>query len=129
MTEYLSLQQVLEIHAAQIERYGGGQGCRDVGRVEAAVGRPAQTFGGEDLYPDAASKAAALMESLVMNHPFVDGNKRVGAHAAIVFLVLNGYRLVASSADLVEITLALASGKVPVEKLTIWFRQRIRPIE
>lgn len=129
MTQYLSLEQVLEIHTAQIERYGGGAGCRDVGRVEAAVGRPAQTFGGEDLYPDMASKAAALMESLVMNHPFVDGNKRVGAHAAIVFLVLNGYRLVSSSADLVGITLALASGKVLVEKLTIWFRQRIRPIE
>ena len=81
MTDYLSLEQVLDLHRVQIRRFGGATGLRDRGALEAALGRPQMTFGGEDLYPDVAAKAAALMHSLVMNHPFVDGNKRAGAHA------------------------------------------------
>jgi len=126
---YLSFDQLVAIHEMQLETFGGLDGLRDRGSLESAVARPAMTFGGEDLYPDMASKAAALMESLVMNHPFVDGNKRVGAAAAELFLEVNELRLLAADKEFEEITLALASGKVPVEKLTIWFRQRIRPIE
>lgn len=83
------------------------------------------TFGGEDLYPDLAAKAAALMHWLVLNHPFVDGNKRVGAHAAPLFLALNGGRLEITSNELEDVTLSVARGELDGESLAIWFRQRL----
>jgi death-on-curing protein len=82
------------------------------------------TFGGEDLYPDLAAKAAALWHSLVANHPFVDGNKRVGAMAAELFLAANRVELIASDQDLIEATLAVARGEASAEALAIWIRQR-----
>ena len=84
------------------------------------------TFGGEDLYPDVTSKAAALMHSLVMNHPFVDGNKRVGAHACILLLLSNDAEPTFTPAELVDITLAVARGEVGAEALAVWLRQRSR---
>ena len=96
-----------------------------MGSLESAVARPTMSFGGDDLYPDLASKAAALMNSLVMNHPFVDGNKRVGAMAAELFIDLNGSTLVATDSDLIEVAMATARGEVPAEALAIWFRQRL----
>lgn len=83
------------------------------------------TFGGEDLYPDLAAKAAALMHSLVMNHPFVDGNKRVGVMAAELFLELNGGRLMASDGELEQVALSVARGELNAEELAIWVRQRL----
>jgi len=83
------------------------------------------TFGGEDLYPDVASKGAALMHSLVMNHAFLDGNKRVGVAAAELFFRLNRYRLSADDSELEEVTLTVARGELDAEALAIWFRQRI----
>jgi death on curing protein len=124
---YLSLEQVLALHAFQIEHYGGSKGLRDRGAVEAAVARPQATYGGEDLYPEAVDKAAALMHSLVSNHPFLDGNKRVGAHAMLVFLAVNGYELLFEPAELTEITMALARGELQAEALAIWLKQRTRP--
>ena len=126
MTVHLSLEQVLALHRLQRLRFGGAAGLRDRGALEAALGRPQMTFGGEDLYPDVAAKAAALMHSLVMNHPFVDGNKRVGAHAGILFLIVNGVEPAFSPADLVAITLAVARGELSAEALAIWLRQRSR---
>ena len=90
MIFYLPLEQVLELHRLEVRHFGGSAGLRDRGSLEAALGRPQMTFAGEDLYPDVESKAAALMHSIVMNHPFVDGNKRTGAAAAEFFLNLNG---------------------------------------
>lgn len=126
---YLSLEQVLALHAQQLRRYGGATGLRDRGALEAASARPAMTFGGEDLYPEVPTKAAALLHSLALNHPFVDGNKRVAAHAAIVFAELNHHRCIASPEELVAMTLVVAEGKVAVEALTIWFRQRLRTVD
>ena len=126
MTVHLSLEQVLALHRLQRRRFGGAGGLRERGALEAALGRPQTTFGGEDLYPDVAAKAAALMHSLVMNHPFVDGNKRVGAHAGILFLIANELEPAFSPADLVGITLAVARGEVSAEALAIWLRQRSR---
>ena len=83
------------------------------------------TFGGEDLYADLASKAAALMHSLVANHPFVDGNKRTGVAAAELFLVFNEFRLAASDQELEDLTQAVARGELDAESLAIWFRQRL----
>ena len=87
------------------------------------------TFGGEDLYGDLAAKAAALMHSLVLNHPFVDGNKRIGVAAAEFFLERNASTLEAADEELEQLTLAVAEGKVAVEALAIWFRQRLRATE
>jgi death-on-curing protein len=126
VTAYLSLEQVLDLHRVQIKRFGGATGLRDRGALEAALGRSPMTFGGEDLYPDVAAKAAALMHSLVMNHPFVDGNKRVGAHAGIFFLLANDEEPTFSGADLLQMTLAVARGEVNAEALAIWLRQRSR---
>ena len=129
MTLYLSIEQVFEIHAYQIRRFGGSAGLRDRGALEAAVSRPQMTFGGEDLYPEIAAKAAALMHSLVMNHPFVDGNKRVGAHAALLFIRANEMEPEITSAELTEVTLSVARGELSAEALTIWLRQRLRARE
>ena len=126
MTAYLSVEQVKDLHRSQLARYGGLGGLRDGGALESAIARPRMTFGGEDLYQDVAAKAAALLHSLVLNHPFVDGNKRVGAHAAVLFLLANGTELTASPAALVEVTLATARGELSAEALAIWFRQRCR---
>ena len=102
---------------------------RDRGTLESALARPAATFGGEDLYPDIADKGAALMHSLALNHPFVDGNKRVAAFVAIVFAESNGHEFLATPDELVETTLAVAEGKMAVQALAIWFRQRLRSAE
>jgi len=122
---YLSIEQIEELRKIQIETYGGSSGCRDSGGLEAAVARPMMTFGGEDLYPDVAPKAAALMHSLVANHPFVDGNKRVGAHASLVFIELNEWSTTMTPQELEDMTMDVARGNVDIEPLTIWFRQRI----
>jgi death-on-curing protein len=122
---YLSVEQILLLHETGIEMFGGSAGLRDRGALESAVARPTMTFGGEDLYPDEASKAAALLHSLVMNHAFVDGNKRVGIAAAELFLRLNGYRLAGDDSELEELTMTVARGEIDAEAIAIWFRQRI----
>lgn len=126
MTVYLSLEQLMWLHEQQVRMFGGALGVRDRGGAQAALARPQMTFGGEDLYPDVEAKAAALMHSLVMNHPFLDGNKRAGAVAAEFFLNLNGVDLEAKDDELVEVTLAVARGEVAAEALAIWLRQRTR---
>ena len=129
MILYLSETQILAMHEAIIRETGGSRGLRDRSGLEAAVARPAATFDGEDLYPSLAEKAAALMHSLAMNHPFVDGNKRVAVAAAEFFLQVNAYRLEATDEELEEITLALASSNLDKDQLTVWFKQRTVLIE
>ncbi len=125
MFVYLSAAQLEELHDAQLSLYGGGTGLRDREALDAATARPAMTFGGEDLYPDVAGKTAALMHGLVTGEPFVDGNKRVGAQAALLLLALNSARAEISSHDLEEVTLLVAHKELDTESLAIWFRQRI----
>lgn len=125
MTEYLSLAQILDLHGALVRAFGGDAGLRDRGLLESAVARPAATFGGEDLFDDVAAKAAALMHALVLNHPFLDANKRVGVAAADLFLSCNGHLLSATDKELEQLTLDVSQGTVAVEALAIWFRQRI----
>ena len=86
---FLTLDEVLEIHEQQIELYGGSHGVRDMNLLESALGVPQATFGGEHLHPTIAAMAAAYLFHIAQNHPFLDGNKRAGANAAITFLVLN----------------------------------------
>lgn len=124
---YLTPAQVLFIYARLIAETGGASGLRDVGLLESAVARPQATFDGEDLYPDLYSKAAALMDSLIRNHPFIDGNKRVGITAAGVFLARNGLRLTAANEEVERFTLLVAQGAVSVEQTAAWFAQHVSP--
>lgn len=126
MIRYLSVEQVLELHRLQISRFGGSSGLRDRGALESAVLRSQMTFDGEDLHPDVEVKAAVLLHSLVMNHAFVDGNKRVGAMAAEYFLTVNGVELLASDEELVHLTVSVARGELGAEAIAIWLRQRGR---
>jgi death-on-curing protein len=93
MIRYLVLIEVIELHRQIIEQSGGSLGIRDLGAVESALAQPRMTFGGEELYPTLVDKAAAIGFSLIMNHPFIDGNKRIGHAAMEVFLVMNRRRL------------------------------------
>lgn len=128
MILYLSVDQVLDLHRDQLRHYGGLAGVRARGALESACARPAMTFDGEDLYPDVAAKAAALLHGIVLNHPFVDGNKRVGVHAAVLFALVNGFECTATSDELVAMTVSVAEGTVASEVLAIWFRQRLREL-
>lgn len=101
----LSKRQILLLHSALIEAFGGSDGVRDDGLLESALAAPFQTFDGEPIYPSVQSKAAQLGFGLIRNHPFVDGNKRIGAHAMLVFLELNGIVLRYEQQELIDITL------------------------
>jgi death on curing protein len=120
MTEYLSVQQLLFLHMRLIETTGGTHGVRDLGLLQAAVARPQATFDGQELYPDLFSKAAALMHSLILSHPMIDGNKRLGIAAAGIFLERNGVRLNADNAALEAFTLGVAQGGVDAEDISQW---------
>lgn len=120
---YLTAVQVLFIHARLLAETGGAPGVRDLGPLESAIARPKATFDGQDLYPGLCAKAAALMFGLVNNHPFVDGNKRVGITAAVLFLVRNGLQLQASNEQIEHVTLEVAVERRTVERMEIWFTQ------
>ncbi|HAG83132.1 MAG TPA: type II toxin-antitoxin system death-on-curing family toxin [Cyanobacteria bacterium UBA12227] len=129
MIRYLTLVEVLSLHRQIIEQSGGALGVRDLGALESALGQPRMTFGGEDLYPTLADKAAALGFSIVMNHPFVDGNKRTGHAAMETFLVLNGMEISASVDEQEQVILALASGNSERESFVEWLKKHITAIE
>jgi death on curing protein len=120
---YLVVEQVLTLHRLVCSRSGSSVGIRDVNALEAAVAQPAMTFGGVDLYPSLAEKAAALAYSLIQNHPFVDGNKRVGHAAMEVFLVLNGYEVNATVDEQEGVFLAVASGRMTRTELADWLAE------
>ena len=124
--EYLTLNEVLLLHARLIQRTGGIRGVRDLGLIESALARPQATFEGSDLYPDLWSKASALMHSLAQNHPFVDGNKRTALTATGIFLELSGYRLTASNDEAAAFTLGIAAGKGDVKEIAAWLRTHYR---
>jgi len=110
--EFLTVEDILEIHALQIEKYGGGTGISDRALLESAAAQPMSTFDGEPLHRDLFEMAAAYLFHIVANHPFVDGNKRTGLVAALVFLDLNGIHVDRGSDTLYEITMATAEGRV-----------------
>ena len=116
----LSKSQVLFIHDQLIAETGGSPGLRDEGLLDSALNAPFQTFGGKDVYPSLQQKAARLCFGLVKNHPFIDGNKRIGAHAMLVFLALNGVELQHSQEELSDIILMLAAGEIAAEELLRW---------
>ena len=121
--KYLTEEQVLFIHSRLIDETGGVHGVRDLGLLQSAVSRPKATFGSEDLYPDICHKAAALMESLIKNHSFIDGNKRTAITSAGIFLQRNGYILETAQRELERFTLSVVTGKASFEDAVKWFRK------
>lgn len=121
--EFLTLDDILEMHARQLERYGGAPGLRDRGLLESALAQPMATFGGELLHADLFAMAAAYLFHLVMDHPFVDGNKRVGLVAALVFLDLNGIAVEHGTEELYELTLSVAGRRLSKDDVAERFRE------
>jgi death-on-curing protein len=122
---YLTLDEILELHRLVREQSGGAAGLRDMGALESAVAQPYMTFGGQELYPTVVEKAAALAFSLILNHPFLDGNKRAGHAAMETFLVLNGYELNAAVAEQERVVLAVAAGTMGRAEFTEWVRAHL----
>lgn len=128
MIRYLTLDEVMSLHRQILKQSGGAAGVRDLGSLESAIAQPMMTFGGEDLYPTLVDKAAALGFSLVMNHPFVDGNKRTGHAAMETFLVMNDLEIFASVDEQELVILSLAAGSLDREELTKWLESRVKAI-
>jgi death-on-curing protein len=118
----LTPEQVLFLHAQLVAETGGSHGVRDIRKLLSALGRPQASFDGQDLYPDLSTKAAALLDSLIRKHPFVDGNKRTGIAAAALFLRFNGYRLTADNPELEKFTLQVARAELALEQISGWLQ-------
>jgi death-on-curing protein len=123
---FLSLDQILRLHASLIQHYGGAPAVRDMGLLQSAVAMPHASFGGEVLHPTLFDQAAAYLFHLVQNHPFMDGNKRIGAASAIVFLAMNDVQISGDEDGLVELTMAVASGRAGKSEISNWFSQHVR---
>ena len=115
---YLTPEKVLFLHAQLVAETGGSHGVRDLNLLLSALGRPQASFDDQDLYPN----AAALMDSLIRDHPFVDGNKRTGVAAAALFLRINGYRLTAVSSELEKVTLEVARSEHTLGEIASWLQ-------
>jgi death-on-curing protein len=122
---YLKLNEVLELYRRVIEESGGSLSIQNMNALESALAQPRMTFAGEDLYPTAVEKAAALAYSLIQNHAFLDGNKRLGHAAMETFLVLNGFEIDASQDEQERVILQLAAGRVSREEFVAWLRTHI----
>ena len=114
---FLEVEEVQTLHRLQLARYGGGDGLRDENMLASAVFQPQQMFEGEYVYPNIYAMASAYWHGLTMNHPFVDGNKRVGFLSGFVFLATNGYRLILEEQEAIEAGLQIAQGNIARELL------------
>ena len=119
---FLSLDDIIESHQNQIDTYGGSHGIRDIGLLESAIAQPEACFGGQHLHADIFEMAAAYLYHLVMNHPFVDGNKRVGLEAALIFLEINDKSLIANDDELVDLVLKTTAGQIGKREIAEFFR-------
>ena len=116
----LSKKQILMLHTQLIQQTGGSDGVRDYNLLDSALENPFQSFGGDELYPTIQAKAARLGYGLIKNHCMIDGNKRIGTHAMLVFLALNGIELKYMQKELYETILDVAAGKIEYEDLLQW---------
>jgi death on curing protein len=126
---FLDMSEVLEIHKDQVHRYGGDEGIRDVDLLQSALGMPMATFAGEFLHTDFYEMAAAYLFRLVKNHPFVDGNKRVGTVSTVVFLGFNGYELDISNKALEKLVLEVTTGQMDKAEIAVFLKAHCRPSE
>jgi death-on-curing protein len=122
----LSVNKVLEIYQAIMAQSGGGVGIRDLNAIKSALLQPFMTFDGKELYPTIIDKAAILGFSLIKNHPFLDGNKRIGHAVMEIFMVLNGFEIEAQMDEQEKIILQLAAGDVERETFTEWLSAHVK---
>lgn len=123
--KYLSKPQIRKLHEDLIASSGGLSGLRDEGLLDSAIATPLQSFGGADLYPTSIDKAAQLAFGLIRNHPFIDGNKRIGTHAMLVLLYLNEIELAYEDDELIQIILNVAAGQASRDDLYQWIKTHI----
>lgn len=121
----LSKRQILLLHTALISESGGMDGIRDDGLLDSALNAPFQTFAGHDLYPTVLEKAARLGFGLIRNHPFMDGNKRIGTHAMLVFLEINNISLFYEDEELITTILSVAAGELDNDGLLNWMQKHV----
>ena len=117
---FFEFEQVLKLHSSIITKTGGMDGLRDVNLLDSALKSPFQTFGGKELYPDIFDKAAQLCYSLIENHPFADGNKRIGVHLTLLFLMVNNENIGYSQKELIDFGLNIAAGKMTKDAIKDW---------
>ena len=123
---FLTLDEVLALHADQIERYGGSPGIRDVGLLQSALATPAAMFGRTFLHSTVHEMTAAYLFHLVRNHPFVDGNKRTGLMTVIAFLGLNSFRLHANPGELADLVLGVAEGRISKAEVAVFMQRHVK---
>lgn len=121
----LTKQQVILLHKDIIAASGGSSEIRDEGLLDSALNAPFQTFAETELYPTVIEKAARLGYSLIKNHAFVDGNKRIGAHTMLVFLALNGIEVEYEDSDFIQLVLGVAAGETSAEQFLSWLKSHI----
>ncbi len=121
----LTEKQIIMLHEMLIAESGGSPEIRDEGLLDSAVNAPFQTFGGNELYPTLLEKAVRLGFGLIKNHPFADGNKRIGTHAMLVFLALNQVELHYSDKELIDIILKIAGSEKSEKDLLLWVQEHI----
>ncbi len=126
--KYLTEEQILFIHSRLIDETGGTHGVRDLELLKSATARPKATFASEDLYPDIFHKACALMESLIKNHSFIDGNKRTAITSTGIFLKSNGYYIETSQKELESFTLKMTTGEISFDDAIRWFKKNSRKV-
>ena len=114
------LKDIISLHDHSINIYRGSKGLRDLGLLESAIARPFHTFGSEDLYASPYEKAAALGESLIINHPFIDGNKRIGILAVLAFLLENSIQIEANTDELYKMVIKISTGEIHFDGIVAW---------
>ena len=119
----ISVKQAVEIHEIVVRQFGGSMGLRDLGGLESALARPFQTFGGEDLYPDFFTKAAAIGESIIINHPFVDGNKRTGYVLMETILRFGNIKITAPNDELYKFVISISTGEISFDEIVKWLKE------
>ena len=122
------IEDVLKQHSLVVTQSGGADGIRDQNTLKSAIGRPFQTFDGEDLYPTLLEKAAAVLKSIIVNHPFVDGNKGTGYTVARTFLRINGYDVVADQSVRYSFVISIASGEMHYDEILTWLKNNTQKI-
>lgn len=126
--KHLTTQQVLLIHSRAIKRFGGSGGIRDIGLIESVVARPRASFSGKDLYKNIFDKSAALLQSLLKNHAFVDGNKRTALASAGIFLKVNGYKLINTHKQEVAFAIKVDNQNLTLRQIASWLRRNSKRV-
>ncbi|MFZ4521461.1 MAG: type II toxin-antitoxin system death-on-curing family toxin [Bacteroidales bacterium] len=124
----IKIEEVINIHDILIDRFGGSHGIRDHNALESAINRPFMTFDQKELYPSQTEKAAALIESLITNHPFLDGNKRIGYVIMRFFLLRHGFDINASQSEKFEFVINIAQGQLHFEQINNWISDKLRKL-